>query len=245
MPTGCRKSRRKAEGRSCPFSEQTVPLNDLSQSSSPWKSHKELITPSAVWLSYLTTSFYCNVFYGYSHHFQALQLSAHLGASESAPSSAPFVPRHPLGSSSRSLLKATSSERPSLTLFHRSPSLYFTYHHITHSLLFTHVLTCLLFSISESSISAISVHDASLESDTFKGKLKVERPQINGHSMLKEQEEGGHGQSKGTRRRVSQERQARFGSQRPLWTRASALGFVLSTKGSLWGAVDKWHHLIV
>ena len=90
-----------------------------------------------------------------------------------------------------------------------------------------------------------SVHDASPDSDTFKGKLKAERPQINGHSMLKEQEEGGHGQSKGTRRRVSPERQARFGSQRPLWTRASALGFVLSTKGSLWGAVDKWHHRIV
>lgn len=95
------------------------------------------------------------------------------------------------------------------------------------------MLTCLLFSISESSIRATSVHDASPESDTFKGKLKMERPQINGHSMLKEQEEGGDGQSKEMRRRVSQERQARFGSQRPLWTRASALGFVLSTKGSL------------
>lgn len=129
MPTGCRQSRRKAEGRPCPFSEETVPLNNLSQRSSPWKSHKELITPSAVWLSYLTTSFYCNVFYGYSHHFQALQLSAHLGASESAPSSAPLVPKHPLGSLFRSLLKATSSERPSLTLFHRSPSLYLRSYH--------------------------------------------------------------------------------------------------------------------
>ena len=75
--------------------------------------------------------------------------------------------------------------------------LYFTYHHITHCLLFIHVLTCLLFSISEISIRATSVHDASLKSDTFKGKLKVQRPQINGHGMLKEQKEGGHGQSRG------------------------------------------------
>ena len=114
-----------------------------------------------------------------SHHFQALQLSVHLGASESAPSSAPFVPRYPPGSLFRSLLKATTSERLSLTLW------------------FIHVLTCLLFSISESSIRTTSVHEASLESNTFKGKLKVQRPQINVHNMLKEQEEGGHGQSRG------------------------------------------------
>lgn len=55
------------------------------------------------------------MFYGYSHNFQALQLSAHLGAFELALSSALLAPRYLQDSLFRSLLKATSSERASLT----------------------------------------------------------------------------------------------------------------------------------